>query len=75
MPVNMRKLVREPGRVVIAENALPRKPKECPGCPILDDCDLCMLSWKVYKNLDEQYAECPLIEMPENVKYIKESRR
>lgn len=49
-------------RVYISEKALKEKPSECWGCPICTDNDDCSLLPTYYKDWDEQYKNCPLIE-------------
>lgn len=50
-------------RVYISEKALSKKPEECSRCPMCDaEYDDCVLSPVSYKEWDEQYKNCPLIE-------------
>lgn len=56
-------LTNVPGRVVIADRAMREKPEACWKCPIANEYTMCMLSSKVYEDLDQQYADCPLMEM------------
>lgn len=39
------------------------KPEACWECPVADEYTMCMLSSKVYDDLDRQYEDCPLMEM------------
>lgn len=56
-------LTNVPGRVVIADRAMWEKPEACWKCPIANEYTMCMLSSKVYEDLDQQYEDCPLMEM------------
>lgn len=50
-------------RVYISEKALKEKPLHCAECPMRDaEYDDCVLSPVSYKEWDEQYKNCPLIE-------------
>ena len=39
------------------------KPAECAECPICNEYDECLLLPKWYRTWDEQYRECPLVEV------------
>lgn len=56
-------LTNVPGRIVIADRAMLEKPKACWECPVANEYTMCMLSSNVYDDLDQQYADCPLMEM------------
>lgn len=52
-----------PGKIVIADRAMLEKPEACWECPVANEYTMCMLSSKVYEDLDQQYEDCPLMEM------------
>ena len=49
-------------RVYISEKALSKKPEECSVCPMCDEYDDCVLSPVFYREWDERYKNCPLVE-------------
>ena len=64
----MRMIKRPPlknyqGKIVIADRAMWEKPEACWKCPVANEYTMCMLSSKVYDDLDRQYEDCPLIEI------------
>ena len=56
-------LANYPGKIVIADRAMWEKPEACWECPIANEYTTCMLSSKVYEDLDQQYEDCPLMEI------------
>ena len=52
-----------PGKIVIADRAMWEKPEACWKCPVANEYTMCMLSSRVYDDLDRQYEDCPLMEM------------
>ena len=56
-------LTNRTGRIVIEDRAMREKPEACWECPVANEYTMCMLSSKVYEDLDQQYADCPLMEM------------
>lgn len=56
-------LANYPGKIVIADRAMREKPEACWECPVANEYTMCMLSSKVYEDLDQQYEDCPLMEM------------
>ena len=49
-------------RVYISEKALRKKPLHCEDCPICNINGDCMILKTYYRNYEEQYKNCPLIE-------------
>ena len=58
-------LANYPGKIVIADRAMREKPEACWECPIANEYTMCMLSSKVYEDLDRQYEDRPLMEVEE----------
>ena len=56
-------LANYPGKIVIADRAMREKPEACWKCPVANEYTMCMLSSKVYDDLDQQYVDCPLMEI------------
>ena len=56
-------LTNRTGRIVIEDRAMREKPEACWECPVANEYTMCMRSSKVYEDLDQQYADCPLMEM------------
>ena len=56
-------LANYPGKIVIADRAMGEKPEACWKCPVANEYTMCMLSSRVYEDLDQQYADYPLMEM------------
>lgn len=41
------------------------KPKDCTECPVCDEYDDCMLQPVAYRTWFDQYANCPMVAVPE----------